>query len=396
MKIHTTLRDETLTDISKEYQVSEESIRRINGLDKSDPVCGEELLIQIPTRSYTVVYGDTVDKIALRFGIRRNELYALNPWIIGKELTPGQTITLKTNERKMGMAAANGYFYKDCPTEKLTKAMPYLTYVTFAAAKADRKGTTMVFDCSKGVEICNKNSKIPLLRVHDGYTERYKVEKDLTAFAEELISLATEGEFKGIVLDACPLLDSAEEFSAFLMILRKLMIGCDLILITEINENSPVEFSEYADGSVLYYPKYAMTDIPSFDEGERKVIGDFACKGESAKAFIDLPSLATNGKSFTTCDEALNMARRRGYEIKTNENTLLSHFDSKKQGEYRYTSLSGIRAILDLVNEFDYMGICFDIMRTPLSHLMMYDSLFKTSYHTNVRSREGCSRGVED
>ena len=41
-------------------------------------------------------------------------------------------------------------------------------------------------------------------------------------------------------------------------------------------------------------------------------------------------------------------------------------------------------------------GICFDIMRTPLSYLMMYDSLFKTSYHTSIRSTEGCSReGVE-
>ena len=81
--------------------------------------------------------------------------------------------------------------------------------------------------------------------------------------------------------------------------------------------------------------------------------------------------------------------------INTNKNTLLSHFDSRKQGEYRYTSLSGIRALLELMNEFDYMGICFDIMRTPLSHLMMYDSMFKTSYHTNVRSREGCSHAVE-
>lgn len=396
MKIHTTSHGESLTDIAKKHEVSEEIVRRINGLDGCDPVCGEELLIQIPTRSYTVVYGDTIDRIALRFGIRRNELYALNPWIIGKDLTPGQTLTLRTNERKMGMAAANGYFYKDCPTEKLIEAMPYLTYVSFACAKADRKGMRKSFDCRRGVEICNENSKIPLMRVHDEYTERYKSEKELTGFAEELIELATDGGFKGIVIDACPLSNSAEEFSAFLMILRKMMIGCDLILITEINENSPIEFSEYADGSALYYPKYAMEKIPSFEEGERKVISDFACKGESAKTFIDLPSLAMNGRSFTTCDEALNIARRRGYEINTNKNTLLSHFDSRKQGEYRYTSLSGIRALLELMNEFDYMGICFDIMRTPLSHLMMYDSMFKTSYHTNVRSREGCSRGVED
>ena len=180
------------------------------------------------------------------------------------------------------------------------------------------------------------------------------------------------------------------------MILRKLMIGCDLILITEINENSPLEFSEYADGSVLYYPKYAMDNSLSFDEGERKVIGDFACKGESAKVFIDLPSLAITGKGFMSIDEAQQIARRRGCEIETNKNTLLSCFSDRKQGECHYTSLSGIRSILELVDEFDYMGVCFDIMRTPLSHLMMYDSMFKTSYGTTVRSREGCSHAIEE
>ncbi len=396
MKIHTTLRGERLSDIAKEYEVSEEIIRRINGLDRCEPTCGEELLIQKPTRSYTIVYGDTVDRIALRFGIRKSDLYMLNPWLIGKELEPGQTITLKTDGQKRGMSVANGYFYQGCPAERLIQAMPYLTYVSFGAAKADERGVKMSFDCTKEVELCSLNSKIPLIRVFDVYTERYKNNRNLSEFAEELIALAIGGNFKGIVLDACPLSDSAKEFSSFLMILRKLMIGCDLILITEVNDNSPIEFSEYADGSVLYYPKYAMDDIPSFEDGERRVISDFACRGESAKVFIDLPALAVSEKGFVSADEAINHARQRGYEVETNKSTLLSHFQSRKQGECRYTSMSGLMALLELVSEFDYMGICFDIMRTPLSHLMMYNSMFKTSYYTNVRSREGCSHASEE
>ena len=396
MKIHTTSQGESLTDIAQKYEVSEEIIRRVNGLNGCEPTTGEELLIQIPTRSYTAVYGDTAERIALRFGIRKSDLYTLNPWLIGKELEAGQTLTLKTGERKKGMSVANGYFYQGCPKEKLIQAMPYLTYVSFAAARADERGIHKTFDPTKEVELCSENSKIPLIRVFDGYTERYKNGKDLTKFAEELIKVATEGGYKGIVIDACPLRDSAEEFSAFLMILRKLMIGCDLILITEVNENSPIEFSEYADGSILYYPKYAMEETPTFEDGERRVLGDFACRGESAKAFIDIPSLAMSERGFTSADEALNFARRRGCELKTNESTLLSHFRDRKQGECRFTSMSGLRALLELVNEFDYMGICFDIMRTPLSHLMMYDSMFKTSYYTSVRAPEGCSRVGEE
>ena len=396
MKIHTKTQGEKITDIAKKYEVSEETIRRLNELEGGEAATGEELLIQIPTRTYTTVWGDTVDRIALRFGIRKNELYSLNPWIIGRELIPGQTLTLKTSERKMGMSVANGYFYQGCPKEKLLQTMPYLTYITFAAAKADKRGVQNSFDCTKEVELCSANSKIPLIRVFDTYPERYKEGGKMTEFAESLISIATEGSYKGIVLDACSLSDSAEEFSAFLMILRKMMIGCDLILITEINENSPTEFSEYADGSVLYYPKYATAEPASFEEGERRIIGDFACKGESAKTFIDLPSLAKGEQGFTSISNALNLARQRGCEIVKNESTLLSHFRDRKQGEYRFCSMSGLSALLELVGEFDYMGICFDIMRTPLSHLMLYDSMFKTSYYTNVRSREGCSRGVEE
>ena len=377
MKIHTTRRGEKIEDIAKEYEVNQENIRMINNL-QDEPAIGEELLIQAPTRSYKTIYGDTAERIALRFGIRKGDIYALNPWMTGRELEVGETLTLKTADRKKGMSVANGYFYQGCSGEKLLRAMPYLTYVSFASAKGDKTGVHTTFDTKKEVELCIKNSKIPLVRVFDGYKERYNSDNELSEFAEELIKLALDGGFKGIVLDACSLSDSAEKFSSFLMILRKLMIGCDLILITEINENSPLEFSEYADGSVLYYPKYAMDNSLSFDEGERKVIGDFACKG------------------FMSIDEAQQIARRRGCEIETNKNTLLSCFSDRKQGECHYTSLSGIRSILELVDEFDYMGVCFDIMRTPLSHLMMYDSMFKTSYGTTVRSREGCSHAIEE
>ena len=88
--------------------------------------------------------------------------------------------------------------------------------------------------------------------------------------------------------------------------------------------------------------------------------------------------------------------RRHRWSIESNENTLLSHTGDKKQGDYIYSSLEGIKSILELIGELDYMGICFDIMRTPLSHLMMYNSMFKTSYYSNVRTREVCSHADEE
>ena len=394
MQIHTTSQNETVAEIAEKYTVSEDNIRNINSLGEDEAAVGEELLILIPTRSYTVQYGDTPERIALRFGVAPADITAMNPWTMGRELEVGEEIALKYDGRPYGMSAANGYFYKGCTEDDFNRAMPYLTYITFASAVADKRRISLTFDDRKYVTEATERHKIPLIRVHDRHTGRYDSKDGLDKYAEELIALALSGGYKGIVIDTCSISDKRDIFCEFLVELRKRMLGCDLILITEINEGSPTEYSEYADGSVFYYPKYAMENPPSFEDGEKRLLSDFACAGESAKVFIDLPSLAMCGSDFCHIDKALKAARRRGMEIKQNKSTLLSHC-GREQGEYSFTSLTGIRELFGIINEYGYMGICFDIMRTPLSHIMMYNSLFKTSYYTNVRSREGCSRAVE-
>ena len=394
MHIHTTKKNEKIKDIAENYTVNESLISSINGMS-SEPTEGEEILVLIPTRSYTVQYGDSADKIALRFGVRQNDLTAMNPHIKVDRLREGEVIALKYAEAPLGMSSANGYCYKDCSDDAFNRAMPFLTYVTFASAFSDRSGIHKIFDDDEKVAKAIKMKKTPLIRVHDRCEERYKNAHDRSTYADELIELATSGGYRGIVLNGCNIECSADDYCSFLIDLRKRMIGCDLILITEVNENSPIEYSEYADASVLYYPKYAMDNPPSFTDGEGRVLADFACRGESAKAFIDLPLLAKNDHGYSTIDEALRIARRQGDPIRQNESTLLSHFNDKEQGECRFMSLKGLYELFKLMHEYDYMGMCFDIMKTPISFLQMYGSLFKTSYFSYVNSRVGCNHEGE-
>ncbi len=396
MHLHIRRNNESIKAIAEGYGVWEDNLRRINGIVEGEPAVGEELLVLTPTRCYTVQPGDSVERIALRFGVRKNDIFTNNPWIKENGLRTGDRLALKYSDPPIGMAVANGYFYKGCNIEALSRMLPFLTYVTFGSAAADSVRIKRIFDDGEAVRLATEKRKIPLVRVYDRYKERFKSNDNTTKYAEELIKLAAMGGYKGVVLNACDLNDSAENFLAFIMILRKLMIGCDLILITEITPESPIEFSEYADGSIIYYPKYATKNPPSFEDGERRVLADFACRGESAKAFIDLSPAAAYNQSYMTIDTALQTARKNGYEILQNKSTLLSNFSDRKQGEYVFPSLSGIKATLDLAREYDYMGICFDIMRTPLSHVMMYGTTFKTSYFNSVRTREGCSRVGEE
>ena len=391
MQIHITREGESVKDIAEQYGLSEDNIRANNALFNEEPTVGEELLVLMPTRTYTTKRGDSLERISLRFGTRKRDILAMNPHLCTDSICAGQTITLRSSERPYGMAVANGYFYTGCTKDKLERVMPYLTYLTVASYAADERGIRRLFSDKSIVDLAKSANKIPLVRIYDGYSERYKNECERKNFGDALVNIAKERGYKGIVLNSCKNPTLVEEYTNFILDMRKKMMGLDLILITEIDADSPIAYSEYADGSVMCYPKYAFDNPQSFENGERNLLSDFACHGESAKTFVDLPALARMGDRYVATEEALKEARRAKVEIKNDESTLISSFNCGRD-EWRYSSLKNIRSLLEVVGEYDYSGVCFDIMRTPVSHLMMYNAMFKTAYHTRVRSREGCSR----
>ena len=91
-------------------------------------------------------------------------------------------------------------------------------------------------------------------------------------------------------------------------------------------------------------------------------------------------------------DEAIDLARKNGAEISTDQISKISHFNDKTHGRISFASLENIKAVLNLIEEYGYMGIAFDIDKTPLSHLLMYNACFRTAAYTNARISEGCSR----
>ena len=169
MKIHIKNGNERLSDIAEKYGVSEENIRLINEIPDGECAEGEELLILTPTRSYTVQHGDTPERISLRFGLKKRDIHSLNPWLSG-DVAVGQKLALGYSRSPRGMAVANGYFYKGCKREMLRRAMPYLTYVTFAAGISDESGVRRTADFSGEVRQVAEERKIPLIRVYDRYS----------------------------------------------------------------------------------------------------------------------------------------------------------------------------------------------------------------------------------
>ncbi len=389
MKIHTCKEGEKLSDIAKLYGVTEENIIISNISGCEYPAAGEELLILTPTRTYKLKEGDSIERLCLRFGVRKCDIFAWNPWISETGLAVGRSVNLKFDDRIFGTAPANGYLYSGYDPKRLRRALPYLTYITIGAASADDRGIKSIFDDRATVSALIGENKIPLLRIFDKAKRNYKNGRE--EFISNIISAASAKGYLGVVLSAESNCDISG-YGEFLIELRKAMIGCDLILVLEVTPKTPSDICELADGNILFYPKYAVSPELSYENGEREVYPKFATECESAKCFIDISALGKGERSFLPIEEALTHARADGSAVAQNESAGICEMQDKNQGRIHFNSLKNIKSTLELIEEFGFMGASFDINRTPISHFLMYNMYFKTAAHTYARAKEGCSR----
>ncbi len=395
MKIHRVTVGEDTGNIAAKYGIDESILCLTNEIEKGQRLSpGEQLLILTPTRTYTARDGDTLIRVALRFGQTVSELRGLNPHISGDELKGGQIVIVKCDERPYGMGAANGIFYRGCPMWKLARAMPYTTYITVGSGMFDGKGCHESFNGSDIIKIALDNGKMPLLRVYDRSDGSvYSDKQRRQDYISNLIEMATAAGYKGIDLgysNHC----RGEAYEEFLVELRGRMIGSDLILISEVLAYSDSAISDYSDGAILSIDKCA--DIKnckeSFEKWEKAYLTDYADNSESTKTFIELPVFANSERGdFIEVADAIDLARRNNATTIFDEKSLISHFVDKKRGSIGYNSLTNIKARMDMLAELGYMGISFDIARCPLPYLLMYDSLFKSVGYANVDRRVKCN-----
>jgi LysM repeat protein len=383
MRIHRIKRNETVGEVAREYGVDEEILRMNNGLEGVEPVVGEELVVLTPTRTYTVARGDTAERLSLRFGVREGDLIAHNPWIRKNGLVPGKKIALRYGERSHGTAPSNAYVYRGCREEEISDAMPYLTYATFASAADDGRRTVETASCKRAVDAVKQAGRIPLVRIYDRAENRALRGTEMDKYIGRMIEHAMAGGYKGVVLGGDK---GGKEYPAFLLEMRKRMIGCDLILVTEMSESSEGCANEYADATVL-------DCMPSDGYNERDTLAmleDFATRLESSKTLVSLPTYAKGGDGYGEIRELLREARRRGGEIEVDGERGIACLSMRGKRWY-YPSLESTKAILNAVGEYGYMGVSFDCMRVPRAHLATYNAMYKSNVAPRVSSVGKCN-----
>ena len=199
MKIHRFESGDTTELIAKEHGITSDMLCVYNDLVGRAPALGEELIILTPTRTYKTRVNDTLERISLRFSVKKNKLISINPGIGEGALPVGRELALKFSDACYGTALANGYFYRGCSEEKLISVLPYLTYVTFSVARFDGEKIEITGLPENALKLALDNGKIPLIRVfEDDKAAKYK---NPDSFINECTRIAEEYGFKGITLN---------------------------------------------------------------------------------------------------------------------------------------------------------------------------------------------------
>jgi len=132
LQIYVVQRGDTVRRIASRYGVSYQTILSDNGLSATEPlVVGQALLILFPEEVYTVRQGDTLSAIARSFGTTTGELRRNNPeLILNPTIYPGQQLTISFTEEKRRTLLAGGYAYPNINRTTLRTTLPYLSRLT--------------------------------------------------------------------------------------------------------------------------------------------------------------------------------------------------------------------------------------------------------------------------
>ena len=373
MHIHRVKEGETLFSIASRYNAPITKLIENNELSKPDRlVTGEELIVLLPTRTHRVRGTESLIEIARRYEIKRAELYRNNPSLIARhDVYPGELLAIRYPAPRGGMGASLGYVPRGTPKERLSLTLPYLTYFVFDGIYEDDEGLRPEID-EELLSHVRSQKKTPLLRVHA--KEGHEI---CFATMESICALAIEKGFCGIVLARGMLTHlERQQRDAYLVALRRMLLGCDLILFAECDETG--EFGDYLDGNIIVAG--AIDDKDAFFD---RVEGSYEC----AKSFLALPTgCVDNGRPISYAK-----MREIGYKTKAelegadNETQWLRYrkyrFGKGEEHTVRVFSPSYLSTLIGYLCEYGMMGAAIDVRYAPVFALMLlHTSLYEVDY----------------
>jgi spore germination protein len=212
MQIHVVESGDTLSELSRIYNIPIDKIMSDNNLsDPSAISIGQALLIAKPIAYSTVRFGDDIYAIAARNGVEVTTLLQMNPALATRAPIPGEIIALSYGETKSYSLAVYGYTYNYIDKNVLLTALPYMTYVAVFGYGFDGSGNiTQVEDAYiieqahlRGVKVMLSLTTITDSGMFDNpYTEWLLSQPDFSdRVIERMVNIIVEKGADGLDID---------------------------------------------------------------------------------------------------------------------------------------------------------------------------------------------------
>ena len=368
MIIHTVQSGENILSIAKKYDITPSKLLEINDIHyKNSLQRGQQLLILIPTKSYTSHVNDTIIGVCRRFDIKKNTLYCNNPALKGRSfLHAGTELTIKYDTPTNGNISINGYVNKGIFFEKFKTVLPYLTYVTFACDNC--------LNLNKMLKEANDQNKITLMKLQwdDLYKEYVMNESE---FKNKLLSIKSAG-FSGISISSCQNDFDKTKKEEFLLYVRKQMLGLEMLIFQEsditLNDNEDI-----SDGIVALYNKPYCISQNNSVSNESFLLEEYSKRYDTGKSFIEIPSCGyRSGIPINSKDiENISIKSKAEYVNCIEDQISYLHL-SESDDKIFFESLENLKAKLKYIYELGFMGIMLDVESVPISTVMLIYSMF--------------------
>ena len=379
MLIHTVKGGDDLFSIARKYSTYPQKLLSDNYPLSERLNEGDEILVLIPTKTANARGGDTVRSIAMRNGIKENCLLRQNSELIRRGLKPGQTVTLRQSSPTLGAASAIGRYSPKYPISNLSEALPYLTYVAINGARISNDGISLLGGSDRVLQKCTEKGKIPLLEVADeSGGEALVSDAQRENAISTLIEISKAQGFKGIVIRAREFAEGrSAEYLDFLLNVRKKFLGCDLLLFTELFEDTPGDAADISDGAIF---NTGIKDIRAVRGSLQKI----ATATESSKIFVSVyTDTSLNGKVISFKD-ARGIGSGRFSSVSTDNESLISTVPVHRIENGRrvtdsisFPSLKYTKAKLEELSELGFMGISIDLRCHDNTRLCMFNAAFR-------------------
>lgn len=407
--------------MSRAFGVSAGLIAAWNAIPEPyDLVVGQCLLLLTPTAFYTVREGDTFEAISVRTGLPLRTLYARNPQARGGTATlyPGQTLVTAFAEAPDSSAIMTGYAYPFIEKSILKSLLPYLSAVIPFTYGFTVGGEIIPLDDEELISAAKSIGTGALMHLST-LTENgtFSSERAAALFADpaamdtlarNVLSVIQEKGYSGLDIDFefIPV-DTAAAYAEFIAMLRERLSPYGYTVIAALAPKTSdtqkgvlYEGHNYslignaADAVLLmtyewgytYGPPMAVAPISAV----RSVL-DYAVQViPREKIFMGLPNYAYDwvlpykqGYSRATSignDEAVDIARRFGAEIKFDETAqtpYFSYYDGGIQHEVWFEDARSMNAKFGLIKEYGFAGGGYwNIMRKFNQGFLLQSILF--------------------